>query len=70
MRIVRYWVAYGETHDELNRRVRESLAEGWVPLGGVSSIPLRIKQDGYLEVELIQAMVKYEADPETDAADQ
>jgi hypothetical protein len=62
MRIVSYYVAYGETHDEFTQSVNRAINEGWVPQGGVSVSHLKLREDGDIHIELLQAMVKHVED--------
>ena len=55
MRIVDYIVVSYDNRDGLVGNVKDKIAEGWQPLGGVSAIP-ETEAGNYF---LFQAMVKY-----------
>jgi hypothetical protein len=42
--IVNYFIAYGGGVETLEKKVKEYLAKGWQPLGGVSATPSGLYQ--------------------------
>ena len=50
---MKYQIVTGESPYKLERLVAESIAKGWVPSGGVSSVTLKTNEG----IMFIQAMV-------------
>lgn len=55
MKVIDYAILYSPNVEELKKAVKDSLANGWQPSGGVSVTP---NQKGAI-VQFVQAMVKY-----------
>jgi hypothetical protein len=60
MGVIQYDVAFGTSHAEFKKLVREYIAEGWTPIGGVSVAHLGLNKSGDVNVEFLQALVKYD----------
>lgn len=62
MTVKQYKVVSGNPKDDFEKKVNESLKEGWQPLGGVSTVSVIIKIEAVesMGVGFSQAMVKNE----------